>query len=296
MIYIFDEPAANLHSRAQVELLSYFERMTSSGDKIIYSTHSHHMVDPRWLAGAYIIENRAAVSDDADGYELEFLPAEINAVKYKQFLSSYPSRYHYFQPVIDRLQYVVPEIVGAKPCVIVEGISDYYALKAASLATGNELVFNIIPGVGSSAAGHLISLMLGRGENFIVLLDDDKEGRKARDRYRNGWILSDQIVITWANIDAKFTGMALEQILGKESLAVAQRSLNLTSTPGKDQYALILAEHYYKGDPAGVIFSAEGLENLQQVISYLGQQFKRFPDTPIPITAVEGLPAASNIG
>lgn len=55
-IYVFDEPAANLHSRAQIELLTYFEKMIGSGDKIIYSTHSHHMVDPRWLSGAYIVE------------------------------------------------------------------------------------------------------------------------------------------------------------------------------------------------------------------------------------------------
>ncbi|AUY33350.1 AAA family ATPase [Pseudomonas sp. PONIH3] len=85
-IYVFDEPAANLHARAQVELLTFFEKMIENGDKIIYSTHSHHMVDPRWLAGAYIVENRAAKHDDADGYDLEFLPAKIAAIKYKQFL------------------------------------------------------------------------------------------------------------------------------------------------------------------------------------------------------------------
>ncbi|MCE7521202.1 AAA family ATPase [Halomonas titanicae] len=286
-IYVFDEPAANLHSRAQVELLRYFERMTSSGDKIIYSTHSHHMVDPRWLSGAYIVENRATGSEETDGYDLEFLPAEINAVKYKQFLASYPSRHHYFQPVIDRLQYVVPEIVGAKPCVIVEGITDYYALKAASLSNGNNLNFNIIPGVGSSAAGHLISLLLGRGEKFIVLLDDDTEGRRGRDRYRKEWILSDQIVITWADIDPKFSGMALEQMLGRESLKAAQQNLNLASLPNKDQYALILAEHYYKGDPAGMMFSVEGLENLQKIIGYLVHRFQSFPNSPVPIAVTE---------
>lgn len=287
MIYAFDEPAANLHSRAQVELLSYFERMSNAGDKIIYSTHSHHMVDPRWLSSAYIIENRAARSNDADGYELEFLPAEINAVKYKQFLSLHSSRYHYFQPVIDRLQYVVPEIVGDRPCVIVEGISDYYALKAASLTLSSDLGFNIIPGVGSSAAGPLISLLLGRGEKFVVLLDDDKEGRLARDRYRGGWILSDQVVITYADIDPGFANKALEGVLGNESQEIAKRSLNISSRPSKSQYGLLLAEHYYKGDPAGVIFSDEGLANLQQVLEYLANRFKSFSSEFTPIPTVE---------
>ncbi|WP_322364603.1 ATP-dependent nuclease [Pseudomonas sp. Teo4] len=218
-IYVFDEPAANLHARAQVELLTFFEKMIENGDKIIYSTHSHHMVDPRWLAGAYIVENRAAKHDDADGYDLEFLPAKIAAIKYKQFLDSYPSRSHHFQPVIERLQYVVPQIVGTSPCVIVEGISDYYALMAASTSCDCALNFNIVPGVGSTSSGNLISLLMGRGEKFIVLLDDDKAGREARDRYRAKWLLPEDVVITLADIDASYATMALEALLGPKALS-----------------------------------------------------------------------------
>ncbi|MDD0997868.1 MULTISPECIES: AAA family ATPase [Pseudomonas] len=268
-IYVFDEPAANLHSRAQAELLGYFEKMAASGDKIIYSTHSHHMVNPKWLSGAYIIENRPAGQGDDEDYDLDFTPAEVNAIKYKQYLNSFPTRTHYFQPVVDRLQYVVPEIVGTSPCVILEGISDYYALKAAALRSGGKLGFNLIPAVGSSASGNLISLLMGRGEQFIVLLDDDKEGRKARDRYRQKWILSDQVVITLSDIDASFDGMALEALVGQDSLEVAQRSLGLESTPSKDHYGLILAEHYYRADTSVEIFSPQGLENLHTVLTFL---------------------------
>ena len=153
--------------------------------------------------------------------------------------------------------------------MIVEGISDYYALKAAVVRTGGKPGFNLIPGVGSSSAGHLISLLMGRGEKFIVLLDDDKEGRKARDRYRQQWILSDQVVITLSDIDASFEGMALEALLGQDSLEVAQRSLGLKSLPSKDQYGLILAEYYYKADTSVEIFSPKGLENLHSVLTFL---------------------------
>lgn len=271
-IYVFDEPAANLHSRAQAELLGYFEKMAASGDKIIYSTHSHHMVNPKWLSGAYIIENRPAGQGDDEDYDLDFTPAEVNAIKYKQYLNSFPTRTHYFQPVIDRLQYVVPEIVGTSPCVILEGISDYYALKAAALRTGGKLCFNLIPGVGSSASGNLISLLMGRGEKFIVLLDDDKEGRKARDRYREEWILPEQMVITVADIDASFEGMALEALLGKDSMEAAQESLGLSSVPTKAQYGLILAEYLYRADTSVEVFSAQGLQNLYKVLKFLGER------------------------
>ncbi|MCD9115920.1 AAA family ATPase [Pseudomonas bijieensis] len=272
-IYVFDEPAANLHSRAQVELLTYFEKMIGNGDKIIYSTHSHHMVDPRWLSGAYIVENRAAKHDDVDGYDLEFLPAEIAAIKYKRFLDKYPTRSHHFQPVIERLQYVVPEIVGTSPFVIVEGISDYYAFKAASTTCDITINFTIVPGVGSSSSGNLLSLLMGRGEKFIVLLDDDKAGREARDRYRKKWLLPDWSVITFADIDATYESWALEALVGQDSFEIAQRTLGLSKLPSKDQYGLFLAEHYYKAETGEDIFSPQGLENLHTVLRFLAQQF-----------------------
>ncbi|MNJ49750.1 hypothetical protein D3C77_449980 [compost metagenome] len=247
--------------------------MIGGGDKIIYSTHSHHMVDPRWLSGAYIVENRAAKHDDVDGYDLEFLPAEIAAIKYKQFLDSYPTRSHHFQPVVERLQYVVPEIVGTSPFVIVEGISDYYAFKAASNTCDIAINFTIVPGVGSSSSGNLISLLMGRGEKFIVLLDDDKAGREARDRYRKKWLLPDSSVMTFADIDAAYGSMALEALVGRDSFAVAQRKLGLSASPSKDQYGLFLAEHYHKADTGGDLFSPQGLENLHAVLRFLAQQF-----------------------
>lgn len=273
-IYIFDEPAANLHSRAQTELLSYFEKMSDRGDKIIYSTHSHHMVNPKWLSGAYIIENGANKNADDDAYDLDFTPAEINAVKYKEFISKYPRRSHYFQPVIDRLQYIVPEIIGTSPCVIVEGILDYYALKAASLKYKGKLGFDIIPGVGSSSAGDLISLMMGRGENFIVLLDDDAAGREARDSYNEKWILPGDVIFTLKDVDASFEKMALEKLLGDESKQIAKDSLGLSALPDKKRYGLILAEYYYKPDADVEIFSRSAMDNLQKILAFLAGRFK----------------------
>ena len=272
-IYVFDEPAANLHARAQVELLTYFEKMIGGGDKIIYSTHSHHMVEPRWLSGAYIVENRAAKHGDVDGYDLEFLPAEIAAIKYKQFLDSYPTRSHHFQPVIERLQYVVPEIVGTSPFVIVEGISDYYAFKAASTTCDVTINFTIVPGVGSSSSGNLISLLLGRGEKFIVLLDDDKAGRDARDRYRNKWLLPDSSAITYADINAAYKSWRLESLVGQDSFEIAQGKLGLSALPSKDQYGLFLAEHHHKAQTSEALFSPQGLENLHAVLRFFARQF-----------------------
>jgi hypothetical protein len=124
-LFLFDEPAANLHAKAQAELLTSFSRIISAGNYIIYSTHSHHMINPRWLSGAFIIENAALDYDSDDAFGLTTKPTNIKATSYRDFVSQYPNRTSYFQPVIEKLEYVSPAVIGNAPFVIVEGITDY---------------------------------------------------------------------------------------------------------------------------------------------------------------------------
>ena len=171
-LFVFDEPAANLHAKAQAELLKSFSRIVADGHQIVYSTHSHHMINAHWLSGAYIVENAALDYDSDDAFGLTSKPTNIKATAYRHFIAQYPSRTSYFQPVIEKLEYVTPELLGSAPFVIVEGISDYYALSLAKKIANVETEFSLMPGVGAGASGPLIGMLLGRGDQFIVLLDN----------------------------------------------------------------------------------------------------------------------------
>lgn len=179
-LFLFDEPAANLHAKAQAELLKSFSKITGDGNQIIYSTHSHHMINPQWLSGAYIVENTALDYDSDDSFAFTTKPTNIVCTAYRQFVSQYPERTSYFQPVIDQLEYVAPAIIGSPPYVIVEGITDFYALK---LVQDKLAKTSIMPGCGAGSSGALISWLLGRGEKFILVLDDDSAGKAAAKRY-----------------------------------------------------------------------------------------------------------------
>ena len=86
-IFLFDEPAANLHSKAQIKLLESFSRIANGHTYIIYSTHSHYMINPMWLEKAYIIENRAIDFDDKDEVDLFAIrKTDIRATKYRAFI------------------------------------------------------------------------------------------------------------------------------------------------------------------------------------------------------------------
>lgn len=276
-ILIFDEPAANLHAKAQAELLKSFEKIATNGTKIIYSTHSHHMINPRWLGGAYIVENTALNPDDGDSFEFVSNPTNIKATKYKEFLSNYPSRSSYFQPVIESLDYVVPELIGSPPFILVEGISDYYALTIAQKISKINLHFRILPGVGSGASGPLISLMMGRGEHFMILLDDDLAGKKESARYKEGWFLPTATVFTLAEINDKFTGMALEGLLDSCTIDLVKKHYDISTAPSKKQIGWYLSEACAKTEVNRAAISASTLNDLVELLESLNSRVR--PDT-----------------
>lgn len=268
-IFLFDEPAANLHAKAQAELLTSFSRIASDGNKIIYSTHSHHMINPRWLSSAYIVENSALDYDKADNFDLDTKPTRITATTYRQFVSQFPTRSSYFQPVIEKLEYVPPEVVGAGPYIIIEGITDYYALKIAECHMNKCFKYSLMPGAGSGASGPLISQLMGQGQRFIVLLDDDTEGQKAASKYKQEWYLNDRTVITLRTLNDNYRGKALEKLLSQETIDMVKASLGSQSKPNKKQIGWYLAEACANTDLPSNQLSASTLRDLCQILEAL---------------------------
>ncbi|MEG0192430.1 MAG: AAA family ATPase [Stenotrophomonas sp.] len=270
-IFAFDEPAANLHAKAQAELLASFSKIASSGNKIIYSTHSHHMINPRWLGSAYIVENSALDYDGEDSFGLDSNPTNISATAYRNFVSKYPSRSSYFQPVIEKLEYVAPDIVGTGPYLIVEGITDFYALSIA-YSTEKNRRFSIIPGTGSGAAGPLVSQLMGQGVRFSILLDDDKEGKKSALKYEQEWYLTQAQVLTLSHVAGEFTGMAIEKLLGSETEKLISKKMLLTKQPTKRQVGWYLAEAFASGEGEKSL-PDEALCRLRVLTSFFHNRF-----------------------
>ncbi|CAN5125529.1 hypothetical protein BH09PAT2_BH09PAT2_11350 [soil metagenome] len=193
-IFVFDEPASNLHSRAQIKLMENFRRIATGDTFIIYSTHSHYMINPLWLEKAYIIENKATDYGDDDDF-FDNKKTEITAIKYKTFLGSYPTRTGYFQPALDALQFSLSPLVPASKTLILEGKFDYHALKYFQKSLEILSDATIIPANGASDMGCLINLLRGWGVDFRILLDGDKAGKKAQEVYEEEYLMSSDHVV-----------------------------------------------------------------------------------------------------
>jgi hypothetical protein len=273
-IFLFDEPAANLHSRAQLELLESFERLIDDGHKVIYSTHSHYMIDPRWLSGAYIIENRAIDFDDQREYAgLNSKPTDIVAKPYKQFVSEYPDRVSYFQPILEKLGYANPKLIPTKPVVVTEGISDYHAFTVLGREALKRAKFEFVPGLGAGASGPLISLLLSAGREFAILLDDDKAGHKEADGYRTKWLLDPEVVVTLGDVDNSFTGKTLESLISDEThKAICAHFGKNGQRASKKEVVIYFAEKSFSKKQAKE-WSTETLKAVNRLVHFFDTKF-----------------------
>ncbi|WP_295938670.1 AAA family ATPase [uncultured Alistipes sp.] len=185
-LFLLDEPASNLHSTAQKKLLETFERFVTDTHKplkLLYTTHSHHMINPQWLAGAFIVKNNAI--NYSNEHMSSLRNTDISATPYKQFIALHPDQKDYFQPILDVLDYQ-PGLLEKIPHIIVtEGKNDYYTLRYI-----NEVMLNnkyekihLYPGSGCTKNSSVIALYMAWNKDFVILLDGDSAGQKAKAAY-----------------------------------------------------------------------------------------------------------------
>jgi len=220
VLFLFDEPASNLHSTAQAELLKSFTQFPKNCC-VIYTTHSHHLINPEWLEGTYVVRNEALQYGGDDNYKAK--DSKITLSRYRDFVSKHPSQFHFFQPVLDVLDYRPSNLEMVPSIVMVEGKNDYYTLALASKTIPN-LDVRLLPGGGAGSLDPLIRLYTAWGRNFIILLDGDSEGRRQRKRYSEMFgSLIDSKIFDLGDVNKAFVGKGLEAVLDRDELLIFQR-------------------------------------------------------------------------
>jgi predicted ATPase len=245
-IFIFDEPASNLHSRAQIKLLESFAKIASDATYIIYSTHSHYMVNPMWLEKAYIIENKAIDYDNDQADSFAVKKTDIKAIKYRAFVAANPTKTTYFQPVLDALDVGFSPLERSAKAVIIEGKFDYYPFIYLSGRVSKGNTSQIFPASGAANMGTLVNLFRGWGVTFRLLLDSDKAGRDAKKRYQEDYLIPMDHVVTLGDLDQALEGKSFESIY-QDDVCQAVRDYFQTPTLTKRQYALYFQHLVMKG-------------------------------------------------
>lgn len=266
VLFLFDEPAANLHAAAQQKLIDSFPGIARDQHMLIYTTHSHYMIEPKWLEQTYIVTNRADAppSSLVDAVSLDDESLDVKASKYRVFVNEHPSQTSYFQPILDRLDVVPSRFDLQRSSMIFEGKSDYYILRYASEMLGRRET-SIVPAVGAGTIDALLSLHIGWSLRFLFVLDSDKQGRKERDRYIAEYLASPDDIVCVGDLVPSLT--EIEDLLDEEALKIIGRELDLASRPTKNQVRRFFQEKLAAGDitSVGEGFRAKSQELLEAI-------------------------------
>ncbi len=164
-ILLLDEPGLHLHGTAQQKIVKFLEKL-SKQNQLLYSTHSPFMVDPDHL------ERVRVVSEGKDGY------AKISE-------DIWPSDKDSLFPLQAGLGYALAQtLFYSKRQLVVEGISDYWILKAINelLSQKNMATLRddavITPCGGVNKLLPLASMLLGHSVKIAILLDGDEPGKR----------------------------------------------------------------------------------------------------------------------
>lgn len=200
-IFLFDEPASNLHAAAQKKLLESFPAIAKSPHRLFYSTHSHYMVEPKWLEQAYIVFDRLSSPGESiiDASTQSDSTVDVQVVPYRQFVQERPTQTSYFQPIIDTLEVKPSNFDYLTGGLIVEGKSDFYFIRLASMVLGVELG-PIFPAYGSGTMGSLVALHRGWGLPVRILFDSDRGGKDGQKQLKRELALSEREYIELSTI------------------------------------------------------------------------------------------------
>lgn len=271
VLFLFDEPAANLHAAAQQKLVESFPEIAGSENMLIYTTHSHYMIEPAWLEQTFIITNRSEspLGSIVDSATLDDESLDIRAHRYRTFVNEHPSDTSYFQPIVDRLQVVPSKFDYSLPSVVLEGKSDFYILAYAQKLIGvNGL--RLLPAAGSGTFSALISIGAGWGTKFLFLLDDDHAGRKERERYgvESGARL--EALVTLGDFLPSVS--KIEDLLDQEALESIAKSIGIAGAPSKKQISQFFQESLARNSflPLGSVFH----DRVKSLLSSLEDRLK----------------------
>ena len=168
VIFLLDEPGVYLHVNAQRELLRLFYDLCKNDNQVVYSTHSPYMIDSNNII------NIRAIEKDERGHTNIYNTAydnKFNSVSKRETLS----------PLIQAIGADLRFNIGPqaeKLNIVTEGITDYmyYTAMLYYFNIPEEKMPYIIPAVGAGNVNVIVSVVIGWGCDFKVILDYDKAG------------------------------------------------------------------------------------------------------------------------
>jgi hypothetical protein len=159
--------------------------------------------------------------------------------------------------------------------MMLEGKTDYYVLQYFNSLYHGARDVKLLPGGGSGSLSNVIRLYIAWGRNFFVLLDGDKEGKKASDLYLEefGPAIKDRISLL-SDIDANWKGFGIEKIILEDDRMRIQKEIFPDEQKySKKRYNIAIQELYVTNRKIAEI-SNETIINTKKILDFYVDKIK----------------------
>lgn len=268
-LFLLDEPASNLHSSAQLKLLNTFETLATEKCRLVYTTHSHHLINPKWLACAFVVINDA-LKDAENNPDIDVTNTKVTAELYKRYVAQSSKEQSYFQPILDALEYQPSKLEDVPNIIIVEGKNDYYTFRYINeIVLKGKYDLNFYPGAGAEKDEPIIRCYLAWGRDFAILRDADKPGKKAKTQYikKLGELLNDKI-FSFDDVSTSYDDCAAEDLFAaEERLTITNSSFPEEPSYNKSKFNASVQQLFI--DETVIELSDDTLKKFEDIFKFL---------------------------
>jgi AAA15 family ATPase/GTPase len=166
-ILLIDEPGQGLHEKAQEDVKKVLEELAGNGIQILYTTHNPRLIE----VGNKITRLRLVYQDKVEG-------TKVNTLSQMASKGTQQSQ-DALSPIITAMGLINMSCIDLRhnKNVIVEGITDKYYLEAFTKLLNINFDYNIIPATGHENIKNIVSILLGWGCAFKVIIDGGESSR-----------------------------------------------------------------------------------------------------------------------
>jgi ABC-type polar amino acid transport system ATPase subunit len=166
-VFLLDEPGANLHSKAQGDVLKLINMLAKDTSLVVYSTHSPQLLEYAKLFRVHAVQRNGDQEDS---------PTSVIDAHHLGAASS-----DTLSPVLAAMgvDFSHNRVVKKENNVLLEEMSGYYYISSFWKLTGQKKPAHFIAATGVNKIEALANMFRGWGLDFLIAVDDDKAGREA---------------------------------------------------------------------------------------------------------------------
>lgn len=272
LVILIDEPGQGLHEKAQKDLKKVLEELASKGAQILYTTHYPNLIGTvgTEFARIRLVSNTNGAGSKAETVAQFASRADIGAADA-------------LSPLITAMgiQSVGSLLDKERLNVVVEGITDHYYLAALVKILGKNVNFAFIPACGVNNIANLVSVLIGWGQNYKAVFDDDAgSGRKAYSLLKKEFYENDDNqahdhifkIKDCAGIEDIFSAEDFHKYILCKALPAGTVPSNSDLAKGKKEaLARLFLE---KSETEEIKLDAESLKKIETIFDWLYSKFK----------------------